>query len=257
MSFVHLHVHTQYSILDGAAPIAKLFEKAHEDGQTALAITDHGNMYGVKEFFKYAKKYPDVKPIIGSEMYVSPNDNRFLTDNKEERSPHHLILLAKNMTGYHNLVKLSSYAFIDGFYQKPKIDRELLTKYHEGIICSSACLAGEIPRAIYSRNFAKAEETIKWYKALFGDDFYLEVQRHKTEVPGADTKVYMMQQVVNEAIFELAAKFDVKVIATNDVHFVSKEDGPAHDRLICLTFNDNYDDPDRIRYTQQEYLKTQ
>ncbi|MBO4656774.1 MAG: DNA polymerase III subunit alpha [Bacteroidales bacterium] len=257
MPFVHLHVHTQYSILDGAAPIAKLFEKAHEDGQTALAITDHGNMYGVKEFFKYAKKYPDVKPIIGSEMYVSPNDNRFLTDNKEERSPHHLILLAKNMTGYHNLVKLSSYAFIDGFYQKPKIDRELLQKYHEGIICSSACLAGEIPRAIYSRNFEKAEATIKWYKDLFGDDFYLEVQRHKTEVPGADTKVYMMQQVVNEAIFELAAKHGVKVIATNDVHFVSKEDGPAHDRLICLTFNDNYDDPDRIRYTQQEYLKTQ
>jgi DNA polymerase-3 subunit alpha len=257
MAFVHLHVHTQYSILDGAAPIAKLFEKAHEDGQTALAITDHGNMYGVKEFFKYAKKYPDVKPIIGSEMYVSPNDNRFLTDNKEERSPHHLILLAKNMQGYHNLVKLSSYSFIEGFYQKPKIDRELLTRYHEGLICSSACLAGEIPRAIYSRNFQKAEDTIKWYKNLFGDDFYLEVQRHKTEVPGADTKVYMMQQVVNEAIFELAAKYDVKVIATNDVHFVRKEDGPAHDRLICLTFNDNYDDPDRIRYTQQEYLKTQ
>ena len=257
MSFVHLHVHTQYSILDGAAPIAKLFEKAHEDGQTALAITDHGNMYGVKEFFKFAKKYPDVKPIIGSEMYVSPNDNRFLTDNKEERSPHHLILLAKNMQGYRNLVKLSSYSFIEGFYQKPKIDRELLQKYHEGLICSSACLAGEIPRAIYSRNFQKAEDTIKWYKGLFGDDFYLEVQRHKTEVPGADTKVYMMQQVVNEAIFELAAKYDVKVIATNDVHFVRKEDGPAHDRLICLTFNDNYDDPDRIRYTQQEYLKTQ
>ena len=257
MAFVHLHVHTQYSILDGAAPISKLFEKAHEDGQTALAITDHGNMYGVKEFFKYAKKYPDVKPIIGSEMYVSPNNNRFLTDNKEERSPHHLILLAKNMQGYHNLVKLSSYAFIDGFYQRPKIDRELLQKYHEGLICSSACLAGEIPRAIYSRNFQKAEDTIKWYKDLFGDDFYLEVQRHKTEVPGADTKVYMMQQVVNEAIFELADKHNVKVIATNDVHFVRKEDGPAHDRLICLTFNDNYDDPDRIRYTQQEYLKTQ
>jgi len=257
MAFVHLHVHTQYSILDGAAPIAKLFEKAHEDGQTALAITDHGNMYGVKEFFKYAKKFPDVKPIIGSEMYVSPNDNRFLTDNKEERSPHHLILLAKNMQGYHNLVKLSSYSFIDGFYQKPKIDRELLAKYHEGLICSSACLAGEIPRAIYSRNFDKADEAIQWYKNLFGEDFYLEVQRHKTEVPGADKKVYMMQQVVNEAIFELAAKHGVKVIATNDVHFVSKEDGPAHDRLICLTFNDNYDDPDRIRYTQQEYLKTQ
>ncbi len=265
MSFVHLHVHTQYSILDGAAPIAKLFEKAHEDGQTALAITDHGNMYGVKEFFKFAKKYPDVKPIIGSEMYVSPNDNRFINETsdvspavkKEERSPHHLILLAKNMQGYHNLVKLSSYSFIDGFYQKPKIDRELLLKYHEGLICSSACLAGEIPRAIYSRNFAKAEESIKWYKDLFGDDFYLEVQRHKTEIPGADTKVYMMQQVVNEAIFDLADKYDIKVIATNDVHFVRKEDGPAHDRLICLTFNDNYDDPDRIRYTQQEYLKTQ
>ena len=258
MSFVHLHVHTQYSILDGAAPISKLFEKAEMDGQKALAITDHGNMYGVKEFFKFAHKHPNVKPIIGCEFYVSPNNNRFLKDNPEERRPHHLILLAKNMTGYHNLVKLTSYSFIEGFYQKPKIDRELLEQYHEGIICSSACLAGEIPRAIYNHDLDKAAETILWYKNLFGEDFYLEVQRHKTELDFEEIKtVFMKQEIVNEGIFQLSQKLGVKVIATNDVHFVNKDDGPVHDRLICLTFNDNYDDPDRLRYTQQEYLKSQ
>lgn len=256
MAFVHLHVHTQYSILDGAAAIPKLFEKAEEDGQTALAITDHGNMYGVKEFFKYADKHPDVKPIIGSEVYVARGR---MTEKrgKEDQSSFHLILLAKNLQGYHNLVKLSSYAFIDGFYYRPRIDHELLEKYHEGLICSSACIAGEVQRSIYANDLQKAEEQILWYKNLFGEDYYLEVQRHETQIPGADKSVFIRQQIVNEGIFQLAAKHNVKVIATNDVHFVNAEDGPAHDRLICLTTNENYDEPKRLRYTQQEYLKTQ
>ncbi|MBP9987160.1 MAG: DNA polymerase III subunit alpha [Bacteroidales bacterium] len=257
MGFVHLHVHTQYSILDGAAPIKKLFAAADADGQVALAITDHGNMYGVKEFFKHAKSFPNVKPIIGEEFYVSPNNDRFLRDNPEERRPHHLILLAKNKNGYKNLVKLSSYAFIEGNYQRPKIDRKVLEQYHEDLICSSACLAGEIPRAIYAQDIDKAREAIEWYHNLFGDDFYLEVQRHPTQVPNADKKVFMMQQVVNEKIFELAEEYGIKTIATNDVHFVKAEDAVAHDHLICLTFNNDYDDPDRVHYTQQVYLKSQ
>ncbi|MBQ7222313.1 MAG: DNA polymerase III subunit alpha [Bacteroidales bacterium] len=255
--FVHLHVHTQYSILDGAASIPKLFEAAEADGQTALAITDHGNMFGVKEFFKYAKKHPAVKPIIGSEVYVARSGDRFTRNNKEEQSSYHLILLAKNMQGYRNLVKLSSLSYIEGFYFKPRIDHELLEKYHEGLICSSACLAGEVARNIYHQNFEEAEKRIQFYKNLFGDDYYLEVMRHETDVPGADNTVFAKQQMVNEKIFEYAQKYGIKVIATNDVHFVKKEDGPAHDRLICLTTNENYDEPLRLRYTQQEYLKTQ
>lgn len=258
MSFVHLHVHTQYSILDGAAAISNLFEKAVEDGQAALAITDHGNMYGVKEFLKVAAKdkNANVKPIVGCEVYVA-KEGRKIKRGKEDQSSYHLILLAKNLKGYHNLIKLCSYAYIEGFYYKPRIDRELLEKYHEDLICSSACLAGEVPRDIFAGNIERAEETILWYKELFGDDYYLEVQRHHSEVPGASQEVYQHQQIVNEVIFDLASKHNIKVIATNDVHFVNKEDGPAHDRLICLTTNVPYSSPDRLRYTQQEYLKSQ
>ncbi len=255
MSFVHLHVHTYYSVLDGAAQISKLFEKAKENGQPALAITDHGNMFGVKEFLKTAPKFPDVKPIVGCEVYVA-KESRFLKRGKEDQSSYHLILLAKNIKGYRNLVKLCSYGFIEGYYYKPRIDRELLEKYHEGLICSSACLAGEVARALSRDDIEEAEKTIEWYRNLFGDDYYLEVQRHKTDIPEADHTVYVQQEKVAELIFGLAAKHGVKCIATNDVHFVSKEDAPAHDRLICLTTNANYDDPDRLRYTWQEYLKT-
>ncbi len=258
MGFVHLHVHTQYSILDGFSAIPKLFDAAEADGQTALAITDHGNMYGVKEFLKVAGKHPSVKPIVGSEMYVARSGDRFKhSGGKEEQGAHHLILLAKNLTGYHNLLKLSSLSFIEGLYYKPRIDHDLLEKYHEGLICCSACLAGEVPRAIYAQDFAKAEELITWYRDLFGEDYYLEVMRHETKIPGGDKSVYIQQQMVNEKIFELGAKLGVKVIATNDVHFVAAEDGPSHDRLICLVTNEFYDSPDRLRYTQQEYLKSQ
>jgi len=256
MPFVHLHVHTQYSVLDGAAAINKLFQSAAADKQIALAITDHGNMYGVKEFLDNASKHPTVKPIVGCEFYVSKG-SRFQKKGKEDLSGYHLILLAKNYDGYKNLIKLSSYAFIEGFYSKPRIDRELIEKYHKNLICSSACLGGEVARAIATENISEAEKVITWYKNLFGEDYYLELQRHETDVPGADTSTFEVQERVNKVILKLAAKHDVKVVCTNDVHFVSSDDREAHDRLICLTTNSDYDDPDRLRYTKQEYLKSQ
>ena len=252
MSFVHLHVHTQYSILDGQSSIENLFNRAEELGQPGLAITDHGNMYGVKEFFKFAKKHPGVKPVIGCEAYVSVGDHRV-----KEKGYYHLILLAKNLQGYKNLVKIVSTAHIEGMYYRPRISHEVLEQYHEGLICSSACMAGEVPRAILAGDMDKVDAVIEWHKKVFGDDYYLEVMLHKTEVPGLSREVYDNQMVYNKVIFELAEKHHVKVIATNDVHFVRKEDGPVHDRLICLTTNSYIDDPDRLRYTQQEFLKSE
>ena len=252
MPFVHLHVHTQYSILDGQSSIDNLFNRAEKLGMPGLAITDHGNMYGVKEFFKYAKKHPSVKPVIGCEAYVSVGDHRV-----KEKGYYHLILLAKNYEGYKNLVKIVSTAHIEGMYYRPRVSHEVLEKYHEGLICSSACMAGEVPRAILAGDMKKVDEVIAWHKKVFGEDYYLEVMLHKTEVPGLSREVYDNQMIYNKVIFELAEKHHVKVIATNDVHFVRKEDGPVHDRLICLTTNSYIDDPDRLRYTQQEYLKSE
>lgn len=252
MSFVHLHVHTQYSILDGQASIENLFNRAEELGMPGLAITDHGNMYGVKEFFKYAAKHPSVKPIIGCEIYVSKGDHRV-----KEKGYYHLILLAKNYNGYKNLMKIVSTGHLEGMYYKPRVSHEVIEKYHEDLICSSACMAGEIPRMILAGDMAGAEKAIEWHKRVFKDDFYLEVMLHKTEVPGLSLEVYEKEKEYDEVIFDLAEKHGVKVIATNDAHFVRKEDGPAHDRLICLTTNAYIDDPDRLRYTQQEYLKSE
>ncbi len=257
MSFVHLHVHTQYSILDGQASICGLFERAKELGMPALAITDHGNMYGVKEFLKVAKKFPEVKPIIGCEIYVTRHYDHKLKD-KDHRGYYHLILLAKNYTGYKNLMKIVSTGHIEGkYYEKPRVCHEIVERYAEGLVCCSACIAGEIPRAIIAGDMDGAEKAIAWHKKVFGDDFYLEVQQHKTQIPGQSQEVYEHQLVANEGIFALAEKTGTKVVATNDVHFVRKEDGPAHDRLICLTTNTYVDDPDRMRYTQQEYLKSE
>lgn len=252
MSFVHLHVHTQYSILDGQSSIENLFNRAEELGMPGLAITDHGNMYGVKEFFKFAAKHPSVKPIIGCEIYVSKGDHKV-----KEKGYYHLILLAKNYNGYKNLMKIVSTGHIEGMYYKPRVSHEVIEKYHEDIICSSACMAGEIPRMILDGNIAGAEKAIEWHKRVFKDDYYLEVMLHKTEVPGLSLEVHEKEKEYDEVIFDLAEKHGVKVIATNDVHFVRKEDGPAHDRLICLTTNAYIDDIDRLRYTQQEYLKTE
>ena len=228
-----------------------------------LAITDHGNMYGVKEFFKVAKDFPEIKPIIGCEVYVTQGYDHNLKD-KDHKGYYHLILLAKNENGYRNLLKIVSEGHINGMYYKPRVSHKIIEKYHEDLICCSACLAGEIPRKIVAGDMKGAEESINWFKSLFGEDYYLEVQLHKTEVQGLTGKaydrvweVYTNQLISNEGIFSLAEKTGVKVIATNDVHFVEKEDGPAHDRLICLTTNAYIDDEDRLHYTQQEYLKSE
>ena len=257
MSFTHLHVHTQYSILDGQASIDNLFARTEELGQSALAITDHGNLYGVKEFFKFAKKHPAVKPIIGCEIYVTRGYDHKLKD-QAHRAYYHLILLAKDYQGYKNLVKIVSTGHIEGmYYGKPRVRHEVLEQYHEGLICSSACMAGEIPQKILAGDLQAAGEAIQWHKRLFGDDYYLEVMLHKTEVPGQSQEVYEREKEYTEVLFDLAEQYGVKVIATNDVHFVRKEDGPVHDRLICLNTNAFIDDPGRLRYTQQEYLKSE
>ena len=264
MSFVHLHVHTQYSILDGLSDIEKLFARARELGMPALAITDHGNMFGVKEFFKWAfdksnldeSGNPIVKPIIGCEVYVTRHYDHKLKD-PSHRGYYHLILLAKNYDGYRNLMKICSTGHIEGMYYRPRVSHEVLEQYHENLICCSACLAGEIPQDILTGDLQAAREAVAWHKDLFGDDYYLEVMLHKTEVPGCPTDVYEDQSVVNPRLFELAEELGVKVVATNDVHFIRKEDGPVHDRLICLTTNSDIDDPKRLRYTQQEFLKSE
>ncbi|MCD8313883.1 MAG: DNA polymerase III subunit alpha [Bacteroidales bacterium] len=256
MSFVHLHVHTEYSIRDGLSSIPALFERAKELGMPGLAITDHGNMYGVKEFCNTAKKFPEVKPIIGCEVYVTRHYDHRLKDS-EHKKYYHLVLLAKNYAGYQNLMKIVSTGHIEGMYYRPRISHEVLEKYAANLICCSACVAGEIPRRILEDNIEGAEEAIRWHKRVFGDDYYLEVQLHRTEVMGQSPELYEMQKKINAAIFELAEKTGTKVLATNDVHFVRKEDGPAHDRLICLNGNAYLDDKDRIRYTQQEYLKSE
>ncbi len=255
MSFVHLHVHTQYSILDGQSSVESLFERAKELEMPALAITDHGNLFGVKSFLKVAKQYPSIKPIIGCEIYVSKYDHTI--KNREHRAYYHLVLLAKNYNGYKNLMKIVSTGHIEGsYYGKPRVSHWVVEKYAKDLICCSACIAGEIPQYIRTGDLEGAEQAVLWHKNVFGDDYYLEVQLHKTEVPGQSLEVYNEQIVVNKAIFELATKTDTKVIASNDIHFTRKEDGPAHDRLICLTTNVFVDDPDRLRYTQQEYMKS-
>jgi DNA polymerase-3 subunit alpha len=254
-SFVHLHVHTQYSILDGASGVKSLIKRAGELGMKALAITDHGNMFGVKEFHDAATA-AKIKPIIGCEIYVARGTLEDKT-SKEDRSGDHLILLAKNLTGYRNLMKLVSHAWIRGFYYKPRIDKALLRLHHEGIIASSACLAGETAQEVLSGNMKGAGEAILSYKEIFGDDYYLEIQRHETADPTADTTVFPEQQRVIAAYRELAVKYGVKIIASNDVHFIMADEADAHDRLICINTAADIDDPKRLRYTKEEYLKSE
>ena len=250
--FVHLHVHTQYSILDGAAAVKPLLKRAKALGMSALAITDHGNMYGVKNFHDTAAEL-GIKPILGCEVYVVKN--RFEKD-KDEKAGDHLILLAKNLEGYHNLCKMVSYSFTEGFYYKPRVDKQLLRDYHEGLICCSACLGGELPQAIMRNDMAEAERVVQWFKGVFGEDYYLEMQLHPSGDPQKDADVYENQLRVNEAILGLSAKFGVRYICSNDVHFIMADDAPAHDRLICLNTGRDLDDPNRMRYTFQEYLKS-
>lgn len=253
--FSHLHVHTQYSILDGASNISLLIDKVKLLGMDSIAITDHGNMFGVKEFHNITTK-KGIKPIIGCEIYVA---KRSIADvsGKEDRSGDHLILLAKNLKGYKNLIKLVSIAWIKGFYYKPRIDKELLAKHSEGLIACSACLAGEVQDEILNGTTSAAEAALKSYIEIFGDDFYLEIQRHETYDPDADRSAFPLQQKVIEAFRKLSAKFNVKIIATNDVHFINAEDAEAHDRLICINTAKDIDDPNRLRYSKQEYLKSE
>jgi DNA polymerase-3 subunit alpha len=253
--FAHLHVHTQYSILDGASNIPSLIDKAKEYGMEALAITDHGNMFGAKEFHNYATK-KGIKPIIGCEIYVAKGsvDEK---SGKEDRSGDHLILLAKNARGYRNLIKLVTVAWIRGFYYKPRIDKALLRQYSEGLIASSACLAGEIPGEILGGSPEAAEKVLAEYIDIFGDDFYLEIQRHETNDPEADRTAFPEQQKVIAAFRQIVKKFPVKIIASNDVHFINAEDAEAHDRLICINTAKDVDDPLRLRYSKQEYLKSE
>jgi DNA polymerase-3 subunit alpha len=254
-TFSHLHVHTQYSILDGASNINTLIDRVKALGMESVAITDHGNMFGVKEFHSIATK-KGIKPVIGCEIYVAKKSISD-TSAKEDRSGDHLILLAKNLTGYKNLTRLVSVAWTKGFYYKPRVDKDLLKKHKDGLIAMSACLAGEIQDSILNGNIAAAEEILKEYLGIFGEDFYLEVQRHETYDPEADRTAFPLQQKVIEVFKKFAVKFNVKIIATNDVHFVNAEDAEAHDRLICLNTAKDIDDPNRLRYSKQEYIKSE
>lgn len=298
--FIHLHVHTQYSLLDGQASIDALIDKAYKDGMRAIAVTDHGVMFGIKEFFNkvskknskplgiikdsekelkplLAKDAPTdeeqqritelqkqiaeakasiFKPIIGCECYCARNGRHSKLASQDDRSGWHLIVLAKNKNGYKNLIKMVSLSWTEGFYGRPRIDKELLEKYHEDLIICSACLGGEIPQHIMHGRIDKAEESIKWFKNLFGEDYYLEMQRHETHDPNADCTIFPHQQEVNKVLIELAHKHNIKLIATNDVHFVNADDAEAHDRLICLSTGKDLDDPKRMRYSKQEWMKT-
>ncbi len=253
--FTHLHLHTQYSILDGATKIPNLIAKAKEYGMEAVALTDHGSMFGVKEFHNVTTK-EGIKPIIGCEVYVAPRERTLREKVPGEKNNYHLVLLAKNIEGYHNLMKLVSYAWIDGLYYKPRIDKEILRQYSSGLIASSACLGGEIPQKILNNDIATAEKIALEFKEIFGDDFYLELMRHPTGIPERDEKVYDLQEIVNAELVKMSEKLGIKYIATNDVHFLNKEDAEAHDILICLNTKKDYNDPKRMRYTGQEYFKS-
>ena len=253
--FTHLHLHTQYSILDGAAEIRQLIAKAKSDAMTALAITDHGNMFGIKEFHNEAIKQ-GIKPILGCEVYVARR-SRFEKSEKMDGGGFHLILLAKNKQGYKNLIRLVSYGWTEGFYYKPRIDKELLAKHSEGLIALSACLHGELPWVLRNEGLSRAREVIREYKSIFGDDYFFELQRHKSGDPKTDKEVYEDQVFINNQLLILSKETNTQVVATNDVHFINAGDAAAHDRLLCISTGKDIDDPDRLRYTQQEWMKTQ
>ena len=303
--FTHLHVHSHYSILDGMSKIPDLIKKCKKNGMYAMALTDHGNMYGIKDLLDtvnnendkvekaikaqqaiidnedatpeakqeaeqqiVALKGQTFKPIVGIEAYCARRTLYDKDKNVKELNPetgreriidssgYHLILLAKNKQGYKSLCKLSSIAFTDGFYNRPRIDRNVLERYHEGLIVCSACLGGELPQKIMRGDMAAVEEAVLWFKRVFGDDYYIELQRHKTDKPGGDTHVYERQQQVNPVLIEMARKHNIKIICTNDVHFVEEEHGDAHDHLICISTQSKVADPNRMHYTKQEWLKT-
>ncbi len=266
--FVHLHVHSQYSLLDGQASIKKMVDKAIRDGMRGMALTDHGNMFGVKELYDYCKSVnkdrkkqglEPFKPIFGCEMYVARGGDKNIREGgKENQSGWHLIVLAKNLKGYHNLIKLVSRSWVDGFYMRPRTDHKDLAQFHEGLIICSACIGGEVPKKIQNGDLAGAEQTVKWFHDIWGDDYYLELQRHEVTDPAqmANRETYEVQKRVNPVLIELARKHGVKLICSNDSHFLDQDDAEAHDLLLCLSTGKDLDDPNRMRYTKQEWFKT-
>ena len=265
--FIHLHVHTYYSILDGQSSIKRLVDKAVANGMRGMAITDHGDMFGIKEFHDYVgginkgrKKdgLEPFKPIFGCEMYVSRHGSKSLRRGKEDQGGYHLIVLAKNYHGYKNLIKLVSNSWVDGYYMRPRTDREDLEKYHEDLIVCSACIAGEVPAKILKGDIAGAREAIEWYRRVFGDDYYLELQRHEVKDPSirANRETFPLQQKANKVLIELAHEYGIKLVCTNDAHFVDQENAEAHDHLLCLSTGKDLDDPTRMLYSKQEWFKT-
>ena len=265
--FIHLHVHTYYSLLDGQSPVEKLVDKAIANGMRGMAITDHGNMFGVKELFNYCNKVngklkkegkEPFKPIFGCEMYVAHRKKSDRVKEKGDMGGYHLIVLAKNYNGYKNLIKLVSRAWVDGYYMRPRTDRDDLEKYHEDLIVCSACIAGEVPAKILKNDIAGAREAIEWYKNLFGDDYYLELQRHEVRDPHqrANRETFPLQQQANKVLMELAKEYGIKLVCTNDCHFVNQDNAEAHDHLLCLATGKDLDDPNRMLYTKQEWFKT-
>ena len=265
--FVHLHVHTYYSILDGQSSVQRLVDKAVANGMRGMALTDHGNMFGTKEFYNYCKKVngkrkeeglPEFKPIIGCEMYVARHRKTDKVKENGDMSGYHLIVLAKNYQGYKNLIKLVSRAWVDGYYMRPRTDREDLERYHEGLIVCSACIAGEVPRKILKDDLAGAREAVEWYHRVFGEDYYLELQRHEVKDPHirANREAFPLQQRANKVMLQLAKEYHIKVVCTNDAHFVDKENAEAHDHLLCLSTGKDLDDPSRMLYSKQEWFKT-
>ncbi|MBQ6195515.1 MAG: DNA polymerase III subunit alpha [Prevotella sp.] len=265
--FIHLHVHTYFSILDGQSKISQLVNKAINDGMKGMAITDHGDMFGIKEFHDYciginkkrkSEGLEPFKPIFGCEMYVAKHGPKEKKDGKEDQSGYHLIVLAKNYQGYKNLIKLVSRSWVDGFYMRPRTDRADLERFHEGLIVCSACIAGEVPHKILEGDIAGAREAIEWHQRVFGDDYYLELQRHEVKDPyvRANRETFPLQQKANRVLIELAREYGIKLICTNDAHFVDEENAEAHDHLLCLATGKDLDDPTRMLYSKQEWFKT-
>ncbi len=265
--FIHLHVHTYYSLLDGQSSVQKLVDKAIGDGMRGMAITDHGNMFGIKEFYNYCNKVngklkkegkEPFKPIFGCEMYVAHHRKEDKVKEHGDMGGYHLIVLAKNYKGYKNLIKLVSRAWVDGYYMRPRTDRADLEKYHEGLIVCSACIAGEVPKKVLEGDIAGAREAIEWYHRVFGDDYYLELQRHEVKNPHqrANRETFPLQQKANRVLIELAHEYGIKLVCTNDSHFVDEENAEAHDHLLCLATGKDLDDPTRMLYSKQEWFKT-
>ena len=241
-NFVHLHVHTEYSLLDGASKIPELVAYAKELGMPALAITDHGVMYGAIEFYKECKKQ-DIKPIIGCEVYITDGSRTDKSITARDKT-YHLILLAENYEGYRNLMKLVSIGEVEGFYYKPRIDKDVLRQYSKGLICLSACVAGEIPRHVLRGELETAEKVLQEYIDIFGkDNFFLEIQNHG-----------LQEETTNNAfLHKMAKKYDLALVATNDLHYVRREDAAGQDILLCIQTNSQYLDPHRMRFNNDMY----